>query len=69
MLMAAEQGGSMLGLVCVAYAGPSVLLMVGLSVLGVAGTRRIRLPGAARHMEMASGLLITMLGLVLLLLE
>ena len=44
-------------------------LMVGLSVLGVAGTRGIRLPGAARHMEMASGLLIMILGLLVLWLE
>lgn len=69
MLIAAEQGSTMIALVSVAYAGPTVLLMVGLSVLGVAGTRRIRLPGAARHMEMASGLLIMFLGLLILGLE
>ena len=69
MLIAAERGATMIALVSVAYAGPTVLLMVGLSVLGVAGTRRIRLPGAARHMEMASGLLIVVLGLLILWLE
>ena len=69
MLIASEQGAVMLSLVSAAYAGPTVLLMVGLSVLGVAGTRRIRLPGAARHMEMASGLLIMALGLLVLWLE
>jgi nickel/cobalt exporter len=69
MLIAAEKGGTMLGLVSAAYAVPTICLMVGLSVLGVAGSRGIRLPGAARHMEMASGLLIMILGLVVLWLE
>ena len=38
--------------------------MVGLSVLGVIGTRRFPVPGAARYMELASGLLIALLGLI-----
>jgi hypothetical protein len=41
--------------------------MVGLSVLGVIGTRRIVPPAFARHMEMISGLLIALTGAVVML--
>jgi hypothetical protein len=43
--------------------------MVGLSVAGVVGTRRIPVPPVARHMETASGLLIAICGAVFLLIE
>ena len=36
--------------------------MVGLSALGVSGKLSIRVPGLARHMEAASGILIAILG-------
>jgi len=68
-LVAQSRATAALGWIVLAYALPTVLLMVGLSVLGVAWGRRIRLPGAARQMEAASGLLIAALGLVLWLLE
>jgi ABC-type nickel/cobalt efflux system permease component RcnA len=63
MLNTAPHGTTAIWLVSAAYAAPTVLLMIGLSALGVAGGRRIRLPAAARHMELASGLLIALLGL------
>jgi ABC-type nickel/cobalt efflux system permease component RcnA len=69
LLSAAERGSAALAMVTLAYAVPTVALMVGLSSLGVARGRRVRLPGVARHMEMASGLLIAALGIVLLLIE
>ena len=40
-----------------------------LSVLGVVGGRRTPVPGAARYMEAASGLLIALLGVAFWLLE
>jgi hypothetical protein len=43
--------------------------MVGLSVAGVAGAMRFAIPGAARYMEAASGLVIAAAGLLLLFLE
>jgi len=55
--------------VSLAYGIPTVLIIVVLSAFGVAGGRRIRLPGMARHMEMASGLLIAALGLLIWLFE
>jgi nickel/cobalt exporter len=61
---AAPEGGRMLGLVILAYSVPMVVMMVGLSVLGVVATRRFRLPLAARHMEAASGVLIALLGIL-----
>jgi ABC-type nickel/cobalt efflux system permease component RcnA len=62
MLASASRGAAVLWLVVSAYVVPSVLLMIGLSVIGVAGGRRIPVPGAARYMEAASGLLIAALG-------
>jgi len=43
--------------------------MVGLSVAGVAGARRLPVPAVARHMEAASGVLIALVGAAVLLLE
>ena len=51
-------------LVLAAYVLPTVALMVGLSVLGVAATKRLPVPGVARYMELASGLLVAALGAV-----
>ena len=42
--------------------------MAVLAAVGASLTRRIPVPGAARHMEMISGLLIAVLGVVLWLL-
>jgi nickel/cobalt transporter (NicO) family protein len=69
ILETAGRGTAALVAVCLAYAVPTAVLMTGLSVLGVAGGRRVRLPLAARHMEVGSGLLIAALGLVLLLFD
>ena len=69
MLASASRGAAVFWLVVGAYIVPTVLLMVGLSVLGVAGGRRIPVPGAARYMEAASGLLIALLGAAFWLLE
>ena len=66
MLAAARQGGAAVSVVILAYSVPTVALMMGLSALGVAGSRRIRLPAAARHLEAASGVLIALTGLVVL---
>jgi ABC-type nickel/cobalt efflux system permease component RcnA len=62
MLASATKGPQAFWLVTAAYAIPTVVLMVGLSVFGVVGGRRIPVPGAARYMELASGLLIATLG-------
>jgi ABC-type nickel/cobalt efflux system permease component RcnA len=64
LLAAARHGVAALSLVCAAYAVPTVLLMVGLPTIGVAGVRRIPVPAVARYMEMASGLLIALLGVL-----
>jgi ABC-type nickel/cobalt efflux system permease component RcnA len=69
MLSAAERGAATVAMVTLAYAVPTATLMVGLASLGVVRRKRIRLPWAARYMEMASGLLIALLGVVLLLSE
>lgn len=69
MLAAAERGAAALALVAAAYTATTVPLMVALSVFGVLGARRIRIPAAGRHMEMASGLAIAAVGVLFLLLE
>ena len=69
VLRGAEHGSFTLAAVLAAYSATTVALMVGLSVAGVAGAMRLRIPGAARYMEAASGLVIAGAGLVFLLLE
>jgi ABC-type nickel/cobalt efflux system permease component RcnA len=69
MLASANKGTTAFWSVVAAYVIPTVILMVGLSVIGVAGGRKIPVPGAARYMELASGLLIALLGLAFLLFE
>ena len=66
LLASAPRGAATIGLVATAYAVPTVLLMVGLSVIGVGLGWRIRLPWAARYAEPGSGLLIALLGLLFL---
>lgn len=68
LLAVAERGAGAVALVTLAYAVPTVLLMVGLSVVGVATTRRLPVPGFARHMEAASGVVIALTGVVFLVL-
>jgi len=63
---AASRGVGAVALVSLAYALPTAGLMIGMSALGVAGGRQVRLPLAARYMELASGLLIALLGAVML---
>jgi hypothetical protein len=64
MLASIPRGPGTVALVAAAYTLPAVMLMVGLSVLGVRVGWRIRLPGAARYAELGSGLLIALLGAV-----
>jgi ABC-type nickel/cobalt efflux system permease component RcnA len=68
-LMLEAQSRGEIWAVSLAYGVPTIFLIVVLSAVGVAGGRRIRLPGVARHMEMASGLLIAALGAVIWFLE
>ena len=69
MVATAEQGAGAVALVTLAYSLTTIALMVGLSVAGVAGARRLAIPAAARHMETASGVLIALVGAVFLILE
>lgn len=69
MVATANRGAGALALVTLAYSITTIALMVGLSVAGVVGTRRIPVPPVARHMETASGLLIAAVGIVVLLVE
>ena len=64
VLATAPHGARAVALVTLAYCVPTILLMVGLTTLGIVGGRRIRLPGAARHMESSSGLLIALAGML-----
>jgi len=69
MVATADQGVAAVALVTGAYSITTIALMVGLSVAGVVGTRRIPVPPIARHMETASGVLIALCGAVFLLIE
>ena len=69
MLSSVEKGATTVALVIAAYSVTTIILMMGLSVAGVVGIRRIRLPGVARYMEMASGMVIALTGVVFWLLE
>ena len=62
----ADRGAGTMTLVTTAYAVTTIALMVGLSVVGVTGFRRVPIPAAARHMETASGVLIAIVGVVFL---
>jgi hypothetical protein len=64
LLASVPRGAMAVGLVALAYSVPTILLMVGLSVLGVRVGWRIRLPLAARNAEVGSGALIALLGLL-----
>jgi ABC-type nickel/cobalt efflux system permease component RcnA len=69
MVATAAEGPAAIALVTLAYSTTTVGLMVGLSVAGVLGARRLKVPAAARHMETASGILIALSGVVFLLIE
>jgi len=69
MVATAEQGPGAVALVTLAYSVTTIALMVGLSVAGVTGTRRLPVPAVARHMETISGVLIAVCGAVFLLIE
>ena len=69
MVATAEQGAAAVALVTLAYSLTTIALMVGLSVAGVAGARRLAIPAAAWHMETASGVLIALVGAAFLILE
>jgi ABC-type nickel/cobalt efflux system permease component RcnA len=65
MFSSVQRGATAVALVTLAYTVTTVALMVGLSVIGVIATRRIYVPGIARYMESASGLLIALTGVLL----
>ncbi len=69
LLAALDRGPEAIVAVSLSYSVTTTALMVALSVVGVAGTRMLRVPGIARYMEAASGMLIALLGAALLLLE
>lgn len=69
LVATAEHGALAVAGVSLAYGATTVGLMVTLSVAGVAGARSIPIPGAARHMEALSGLLIAAVGAAFWLLE
>jgi nickel/cobalt transporter (NicO) family protein len=69
MVATAAEGAGAVALVTLSYSVTTVALMVGLSVAGVAGTRRLPVPAVARHMETASGILIALCGTVFLLID
>jgi ABC-type nickel/cobalt efflux system permease component RcnA len=69
MLATAEKGAAALALVTLAYSVTTTVCMMGLSVAGVVGSRRFSLPWGARYMEMGSGALIALVGVVLLILQ
>lgn len=69
VLESARHGAGAVMTVALAYAVPSFAMMVGLSALGVAGGRFLRLPWPARYMEAASGVLIAALGVAVALLD
>ncbi len=69
LLATAEQGPVAVASITLAYSLTTIVLMVGLSVAGVAGSRGLPVPGAARYMEAASGLLIALVGIVFWMLE
>jgi hypothetical protein len=62
ILLAGAHGPYAVALVIAGYSLPSMLLMVGLSAFGVRSARRLRFVGMTRHMELASGLVIALLG-------
>lgn len=66
MIASVGQGTRAVALVAGAYSATTTALMIGLSVVGVVGARRIPVPAAARHMEAASGLLIAIVGVAVL---
>lgn len=69
LVATAERGAASMVAVVLSYSLTTIGLMVVLSVIGVVGTRGIRVPGIARYMEAASGLLIALLGVAFLILD
>ena len=68
ILASVEHGAGTVFMVAGAYSITTTGLMVGLSVLGVAGSRRLLVPAVARYMESISGLLIALTGVIVMLL-
>jgi nickel/cobalt transporter (NicO) family protein len=69
IVAAAPHGSGAVALVVLAYSVPTVSLMVGLSTLGARLGWAVGLPGAVRHAEAASGLLIALVGLLFAVLD
>ncbi len=64
----AEDGWALLG-VSLAFAATSVIVLVGASVLAYSGLKHLRLTFLNKYGEVISGLLITLVGLTMILLE
>lgn len=64
LVASAAHGTEVVVLTMAAYLVPTVLLMVGLSVAGVVIGGDLRLPWPARWMEVGSGLLVALVGLL-----
>ena len=69
MVATADEGAGAVAAVTLTYSVTTIALMVGLSVAGVTGSRRLPVPAVARHMETASGVLIALCGVAFLLIE
>ena len=69
MVATADEGAGAVAAVTLTYSFTTIALMVGLSVAGVTGSRRLPVPAVARHMETASGVLIALCGVAFLLIE
>ena len=64
----AEDGWALLG-VSIAFAATSVIVLVGASLLAYGGLKHLRLTFLNKYGEVISGLLLTLVGLAMILLE
>ncbi|GEM_PF-1437780 len=69
ILASVSHGPGIAFVVAGGYSLTTAGLMVGLSVVGVTGSRRLRVPALARYMESISGLLIALTGVVVMILH
>jgi ABC-type nickel/cobalt efflux system permease component RcnA len=69
LLKSVEYGRMAVVVTAVSYSVSVIVLMVGLTLFGVAGGKRLEMPFLRRHGEVASGLLIAMVGVVFMFLE
>ncbi len=69
LLKSVEYGRMAVVMTAVSYSLVVILLMVGLTLFGVAGGTKFQMPLLRRHGEVASGLLIALVGVVFMFLE